>query len=49
MFIVNLREQAAAEAAVREAEALGEHQRARVSYETAAGRIPTRDASPQGE
>jgi outer membrane protein TolC len=47
LFIVNLREQAAADAAVREAIALGEHQRARVVYETSAGRIPTGDTPQQ--
>jgi outer membrane protein TolC len=39
LFLVNLREQAAAEAGVREAEALGEHQRARALYEAAVGRL----------
>jgi hypothetical protein len=44
LFLVNLREQAAAEAAVREADALGEHQRARAQYEAAVGRL----ALPEG-
>jgi outer membrane protein TolC len=39
LFLVNLREQAAADAAVREVDALGEHQRARALYEAAVGRL----------
>ena len=46
LFLVNLREQAAAEAAVREADALGDHQRAWAAYEAAAGRSPLRKERP---
>ncbi|MEB3196617.1 MAG: hypothetical protein VKP62_05375, partial [Candidatus Sericytochromatia bacterium] len=48
MFQVNLREQVAAEAAVREVDALAEHQRARAAYQAAVGRyaLPERPAAP---
>ncbi|MEB3223326.1 MAG: TolC family protein [Candidatus Sericytochromatia bacterium] len=49
LFLVNLREQAAAEAAVREADALGEHQRARAQYEAAVGRLALPEGQPTRE